>query len=481
MVANFFKVTFKVYISGVLVPESTVNITSAFNACPTCVITMPPDHRLIGIGQRDRVPVQVFVSDTLTESQGTKSDEDLTYLLLFDGVVTNYGYKSDEMGKSLTLSAESVLNVFKTASVRILTSMDGVTNNQMAQQNQGSAVSTSLMFPASLFMYGLGDSGSQANHPYDFLKNAVDFLMQDTQSPVNEFYARYFAQDGGLNMLNRIAQVPFFDTDGDFFPILKALQKSEQMKLIHQMTQNGPGKQTIYSLLNYIVGSMEYEWAFFSAPRYENGKMVNTCMKPLMYEALPPACNYIFRSHVVSLYVTENVIAPPTRICLQDLDSTYALQLQSLKNGSETDRGIYNSITLFYWPNNEGSDAPLGLIKTPDFEAYQSEEYCGPNLFETTAPPWLTYLNSAGLEGRKETMEAFMKHIYHLKQHEHRTAGVRTVFNPYITPGFPGVVYDTPTPGLPENLGLIGHVLSVTHTLSKQSVETMVDLGFTRT
>lgn len=207
----FFRVTFKVYVAGILIPESTVSITSAFNACPTCVITMPPDPGLIGIGRRDRIPVQVYVSDTLTAPQAAVSDDDLTYLLLFDGVVANYGYKSDEMGKALTISAESVMNVFKTASVRILTSMDAVKNNQMSQQYQGSAVSTNLMFPSSLFMYGLGDGGAPANHPYDFLKNAVDFLMQDSQSPVTEFYASYFATDGkgGLNMPNRLARVPF--------------------------------------------------------------------------------------------------------------------------------------------------------------------------------------------------------------------------------------------------------------------------------
>lgn len=249
------------------------------------------------------------------------------------------------------------------------------------------------------------------------------------------------------------------------------------MKLIYQMTQNGPGKQSIYTLLNYIVGSMEYEWAFFAAPKYSDGKMVATCMKPLMYEAFPPACNYLFRSHVLSLNITENVIAPPTRVCLRDLDSTWSRQLQK----SNTDKGVFGSTTMFYWPNNEGSAEPLSIIKEPPFESYQSEEFCGPNLFETTAPPWLTYLNSQNLSGRKETLEAYMKHIYHLKQHESRTASVRAVFNPYITPGFPGVVYDTPTPGLSDNIGIIGHVLSVTHTMSKQSMSTTVDLGFTRT
>jgi hypothetical protein len=445
---------------------------------------------MIGIGRRDRIPVQVFVSDTLTGKQMDKADEDLTYLLLFDGVVTNYGYKSDSMGKAFTISAESVMNVFKTASVRILTSMDAVTNNQMAQQYQGSATSNSLMFPASLFMYGLGDAGTEANHPYDFLKNAIDFLMQDSQSPVTEFYASYFAAGKGLNMLNRIAKVPFFDTADDgvswassgYFPLLKALQKSEQTKLLHQMTQNGPGKQTIYSLLNYIVGSLEYEWSFFSAPRYsEEGQMVNTCLKPLMYEAFPPACNYLFRSHLASLNITENVIAPPTRICLRDLDSAWSRSLQQSGISTGSGKGLFDATTVFYWPNNGDNPETLKLIKAPPFEQYQSEEFCGPNLFETTAPPWMTYLHSENISGRKETAEALMQHIYHLKQHESRTATARVVFNPYITPGFPGVIYDVPTPGLPENLGIIGHVLSVTHNMSKQDISTSVDFGFIRT
>jgi hypothetical protein len=73
-----------------------------------------------------------------------------------------------------------------------------------------------------------------------------------------------------------------------------------------------------------------------------------------------------------------------------------------------------------------------------------------------------------------------------MKKYENRNMTVSTVFNPYITPGFPGVVYDTVSGELTDedsvnaNLKFIGHVTVVSHTLTKNSVSTQVQFGFTR-
>jgi len=74
-----------------------------------------------------------------------------------------------------------------------------------------------------------------------------------------------------------------------------------------------------------------------------------------------------------------------------------------------------------------------------------------------------------------------LKHLYILKKYETRNTSIVTAFNPYITPGFPGVVYDTES-GVEgaDSIKLIGQVLVVSHSLSKNNMSTHVQMGFTR-
>lgn len=70
--------------------------------------------------------------------------------------------------------------------------------------------------------------------------------------------------------------------------------------------------------------------------------------------------------------------------------------------------------------------------------------------------------------------------MYRLR-YEHRTGGVSMVFNPYIVPGFPAVVFDE----LSSGLHTIGYVMNVTHTFSAQAgsptMSTRVGMAFMRT
>jgi hypothetical protein len=488
---NLIQVDYLVYIAGIAVPASTVSVSAAFNTCPECSVTLPPDHRLLGLGTRDRVPVQVFVSNTLCEAQGaTKHPE---YLLLFDGWVTTLSYQSGPLGKNLHVQATAVPSFMKDVSVRILTAQADTVNHALSAGNIGSAAATHLQFPSSLFHSGLSATGT-IERPYDILENALNFIISEEQvanSPAMAFYKQYC---DSTRMLDRCAKVPYFDTDdgsvswaGSVFPLLAGLQGSEAAKITANMAQHVP-VQTLYSLLNYMVASLSYELAFFAAPAYVDGKMVETCLKPLMYGAVPPPCNYIFRSHLAKLSIQDAAALTPTRIIFQDVDSQMQRTATQIKSGSTSQASI-QALGQSFWPVAGDSSGAAAQGANPSSRALitdphdQTESYCGPRIFETTAPPWMTYLPSttADASAIKTVCTNAMKHIYYLKQHEHQTGQVQLSFNPYISSGFPVVVFDHPIPGIDTPLTLIGQALAVHHTLSKTGMHTTIDLGFTRT
>lgn len=499
---NLVPLDFEVFVAGVKMPATTINITSAFNTVPACTVSMPPDSRLFGIGRQDKVPLQVFLEDTLVSLT-----DDPEWLLLFDGFVTDFAYESNPMGKAFNITAEAVPGILKDVRLHL---MQTVPEYAVASAPTSAIASiqvpnhTELTFPASLFTQGLTPSGvgNTIRVPSDFLENVLCFLANkhtggspvQPESPILQFYSEYCER---VNMLKRWAKVPHFDTEGllswnkkgqeSGFPLLKGLQSSKLFELLDGMARSGPMTESIYNLINYVVSSLEYEFAMFASPSFVGDEMVQMCVKPMLYEALPPACNFIFRSHVQDITTHEKVSEYPTRVLFRDLDSPYSKVI----NDSNMD-GITKVLTEYFWPYagiKEGTtNKSAALLTSPPHD--QTEEYCGPRVFESTAPPWMGYL-TGGDKGEQKALatvfENYMKHIYYLKKYEHRNMAVSSVFNPYITPGFPGVVYDAmheieegDSPRSPSNLRFVGQVMVVSHTLSKQTASTNVQFGFVR-
>jgi len=516
---NLFPIDFEVYIAGIKMQSISVTITSAFNAIPTCNIAMPPDARLFGIGRQDKVPVQVFMSATLAEHA-----LDPDYLLLFDGFVSGFGYASTSLGREFTVTAEAIPGIFKDVKLQLMQSISEYLRASTPAANVGAASVSGfneMTFPASLFMYGLvtPQKAKLIRFPSDFLGNVVNFLADgeayQAVNPVMQFYSDYCSK---VNMQNRWTRVPYFDDSshgtswnneetGAIFPLLKGLQQGTLFSLFSKMAQAGPMTESIYNLLDYVVSSLEYEFAVFASPSFipgdGAGKMVQMCLKPIMYEALPPACNLMFRSHTQDISTQENVSAYPTRVLLQDVHSPTAQFILSENKGE-----FYNSVlTSHFWPYDATAGevgiatnrAAATLLTEPED---QSEKHCGPRVFETTSPPWMGFLGGGEVKGAatdpekeaakeyntgiRDVFEMYMKHVYYMKKYENRNMSATLAFNPYVTPGFPGVIFDsthvdkTSTISEESDYKFMGQVMVVSHTLTKQNASTNVQMGFVR-
>ena len=86
----------KVFIAGILVFPLAISIQASFSESPKATLTMPADVRLYNLGRYDRVPVQVFVMETMAE--------DNQYILLFEGFIAGNSYVDTAGQRQLVLN-----------------------------------------------------------------------------------------------------------------------------------------------------------------------------------------------------------------------------------------------------------------------------------------------------------------------------------------------------------------------------------------
>ena len=480
---NLYNVVPLLFISGVRFPVSSVQIATSFNTYPKAVIAVPPDYKFYGIGRNDRVPIHIFIKNTFVEK-----DDD--YILIFEGEIESFSYVSTDMARNIVINAAHTMSFMDDVNLNLLTSLDEFAKAQVSGAQLAAANvkgHSEMTMPMSLFMQGLAPVSTDAmiHHPCDFLSNIADFLKDDSldaDNPVHEYFNQH-SKD--IKFSDRIAKVPYFDdnkaswkltgADSSTFPLLAALQKGKALAQLNGRAGSGPHQGNIYQFVDYVFSMMEYELSIPNSPTMAGNTLQSIIAKPMFYDALPPACNIIFRSEGMEISTIEDVKHVPTRIRTEDISSAFSFLAAG--NASVLKKfGVMN----FYPLNDEdlqsvidpGNKDPMLAVKL-----LETEKFTGPKIYDTQSPPWLGFLSSAGFDmNDKEFMHQLMKHLYLLKRYEGRSISVTCPYNPYITSGFPGVVFDARD----AKFTFIGQVLSVNHTISKTSMLTQVEFGFVR-
>lgn len=541
---NIFLVDTRVYIAGVLMPTMAVSITSSFNTPPTANITLPADPRLFTLGRFDRVPVLVFIRETMVDSE--------EFILLFEGFISGRSYMNTATQREINVQAIAYMDMLNDAQLTIMSSVNGQLMSTLPS-NSAPIVGTAFMpisFPSCLFVYGLQEEGKPLKiikYPSQYLENVLTFVQKSgpkdetAEEPEEPSYgaangsvaAKYYSNLSKLlHLLDRYAELPYLDTPADdkaAFPMLKWLQAAAMLNLLTYGASEDPGYYNAMGLLNFLVGELEYEFAMIASPAYhasmtkeekekliqkldENNnatnsqetakeslpgnllnveedtpaKLVTCCLKPIFTDAIPPQCNIIFRCQVDSLTARTNYKGDPTRIRMKDEHGILAL-LTPEQQG----QFLRESLLLGYYP----SEQHPGLIvdNTPDIiytsglvgnELLTTEEFTGPWLGDITTPRWLNYLGrgtddaafSSDVERQNVFRERYMHRQMLNKVYIDKTLEVSGAFDPYITPGFPGVVYDSADSGF----SFAGHVVSVQHTITSHEVTTQTMFNFVR-
>ena len=524
--ANINLLQCRVYIAGILLPTISVNIRCVFNEPPTAEIALPAYPELFSLGEADRVPVHVFVQETMVESPH--------FILLFEGFIESKVYMNSPLERSVTINAISYFDILGDCKVRFMTQLDDMfLMSGAGNQEQAAYVATSdITFPHCLFRYGLNplDNGLPIKYPSQYLENIYAFMQMAGQTdpktgeeyhpPLGQLHAsklsQYFRdQAEALKLLDRFEYLPYFDKAGKegtawkiaglpetddmatAFPMIYGMQTFHAMELLVRGAVNASEEQTLRELLTFLVDEMEYEYLYISNPAYhaaipadkEAGteevpaKLVSSCMKPLLTDSMPPQCNVLHRTLVTSIQYKGS----PTRIQIHNLFGPLAQLVSGNTSSKLAQTGLLDFYPSETYQNFEVPDALLkNGIRTLSSELLKVEEYTGPWVRQVGTPRWFHYIpfmNSGVQDNTGETLatEKIFKERFCRRQllnlkYAPRQLTATCQFAPYVTPGFPGVVFDNND----THFAFAGHVLAVEHSISGTEVRTSISMNFAR-
>lgn len=544
----------RVYVAGILMPTTRVTVTSGVADLPRAEISLPAYSELLYLGEMDRVPVQVFVRETMVECP--------EFILLFEGFIASTQYINSAIQRSVVINCLSLFDVLNDVQVHLLQSLGdalmpyipGDADLVMYSQSCGPI----LPFPLYLLRHGLVKPGKSAEEsgeekklikvPSDYLKNVYAFLQKSGKtdggdpplgplhdSALTEFYGNYARM---LNFLKRFVRVPYFDdpveVNGEeryawnidsletpdssegystIFPMIYGMRVNEAINAIARMLTQYATRMTFMQLLRFLIDEMEYDYLIISNPAYhapkdedekteeekeeqgdeeDNGTLVASVLKPFLTDTMPPGCNIMYRSMVNNVSTEFVHKGIPTRVRSTLVNSALA------KLPGAQQENIAKPALVDYYPSEKyntfkkAENAPP-YIKYLTDELLEDEKYTGPVIAEITTPRWFHYITPEareqqpvlkvirdGIEEEVDAATSFTERFFRRqllsKKYLARRLQASGMFDPYITPGFPGVVYDNAGAGF----AFAGHVVTVAHTIMPGDISTNVVMDFVR-
>ena len=590
----------KVFIAGILMFPLSVSIHSTFNETPTATVALPADVRLFNLGRNDRVPVQIFVMETMAEAN--------QYILMFEGFITGRSYTNTAGQRQLVFNCAAFTEVFKDTKLKFMTSLDeAVWNDARGENNVAQTVFASdITFPTCLFYRGLGyntDSNTMITMPTQYLANIMQYLEEagSKMSPAGRFndsiVSKYYATLAyNLHLDKRFCWLPYFDmpatekgvreqtdtyvpydsaweaeniTDADIeagkvsvlFPVLYGVQTAEAMDLILQTLEVSSKEYSVHDLITYLIDRMEYDFLVIPNPAYQGkrtldedlgakidelhsatlskddlkdkeginaesptdqatisemqtymdwryrpdrdcARLVNFCVKPILDDTFPPLCNVIFRSQVDSIQASNTFNGVPTRIQVTNL-LPYRGHPGVTGVNSEP-LSLYGTVDFYPSPlyggslaaTEEGEETPqnvqIGIeTRAPmSNELYANEQRTGPWITRDTAPNWLFYATNQMIFSRAQEgsdLAAYTKQVLKIREQYMRRQLMRAqilsrqltaqcTFLPYVTCGFPAVIFDAANTGF----AFTGNVIAIEHLITPTDMSTTVVLNGVR-
>lgn len=237
-------------------------------------------------------------------------------------------------------------------------------------------------------------------------------------------------------------------------------------------------------------------------------RLANYFVKPQMLFSLPPSCNVLFPSQIENFSYEENYATQPTRIYFNDyvlpgiLRTNDALQdtvLSALSTGYPPEADLFNKARL------RGDSRSTGK----NFLLFPEELFKGPVEDRRQMPRWFFLLKSKEQAEKavKATVDVtstssdtniassaantsnapkvdvpdiyklYAEYEYFRERFSRRQGAIQAVFNPYVVPGFPGVVFDKRSTAV----DIFCYYTTVQHTLSQRGHSTMISFSHGRT
>lgn len=438
--------SFIVYINGLEVPAKSVSMRYGVWQIPEMQVEMVADPVLIRLGSQDRIQVAVFYLDDCDVDPSVVP----AFRLFGEGEITGWGYRNTSNNRSIVFTVVNQIAIWTQLFVQFMTTLDdmiGHATNQ-ADSTTFSTASSDLVYPYALFNQGLvpgqGSAPTKIKRPFDYLYNTVKGMIAanvptTTRTiPAANFFTRWARM---TNFHNRFAASPFFDEveDDNIFPVLKALQDTSAVDVITKKLLSNIQNtcsffdmlQTVYSTMlmevamipgmplvsvnlqsglvqatNFAEHKLVYDPARVDAPAWipalnDNSRKLNPkrlqnyFVKPQMLFSIPPSCNVMFPSQVLTIAYDENFVTQPTRLYFNDevLPTVAKIPQGGLKDS------IMNGLSVAYPPaadafaHEKNKDFPK--FNGKNFLLWPEEFFKGPVMDRRTVPQWLFMLQQA--------------------------------------------------------------------------------------
>ena len=533
---NVYLSSTRLYVCGVLMPVVSVEISSGVDQYPVATFSLPPDQRLLELGRMDKIPVHIFQKETDVESP----EYVLVFYGFISGrVYRNTAVSRDITFQAM--SYYSLLSEIRVEFLSTLDDYTRVIIAGQSETAMFQNITLGMDYLQHLMLYSISPTADSQpkliDFPYQYIQNILDWLITpweqrnlptDNQlyrnaSSIARIYGRYF---GNYTAGRRsLCKLPYFDefreSDGIYvwdvnggshvFPVLKGAQGRAEASIITGVQRSsGHEQQMLRGLIDILSESFEYEFAVYASPAYrpedressddfsKETHINDICFKPMLADSIPPLCNVVFRSQILGISQQEEYNTQATRVRIHDVSTQAAVLMRSIGATGALPESV---LTTFYPmhdkqesmrdPDEVMKDA-LETVHDEDVTAEEisnayakitlaQEYYTGVHVQQTGKPRWWDWIPvSAEIDTalvREELTKRLAQRMLIQAVFGKRTMQVTMTYNPYITPGFPAVIFDATNTGL----AFAGYVLAVSHRISQTSMETSVTLSHVRT
>lgn len=443
---------FIVYINGVEVPAKNVSLRFGVWQIPEMQIDMVADPVLVRLGAEDRVQVAVFYLDDTDVAPEVKPE----FRLFGEGEITGWGYRNVSGGRRITFTVVNQIAVLTQLFVQFLTTLDDMVGHATGPADvTGFANATDqLVYPFSLFVQGVvpgqGQDASTITRPFDFLYNVVRNMIgaqiPDKQRtiPAANFFARWSRL---TNFHNRFAAQPFFDEiidNANVFPVLRAVQNVSAVDVIAKnLMPQVQNAGSLWDMIQLVFSTMLMEvvmipgmplvtvdlasslvqqtnfaehklvdsfgsWvsAVSDVSRATQPKRItNYFAKPQMLFSVPPSCNALFPSQIITMGYDENYATQPTRLYFNDETMTRILKIP--RSGlAETIHNVLSTGFPFEADLGNKLNDKFPKYNGKNFLLYPEEFFKGPVMDRRDVPPWLYFLGQSQFEKGNPTAKS---------------------------------------------------------------------------
>lgn len=470
---------FELYMEGVRVPFNSISLTEAAGQFPQASIYMPASVKFNTL--LPKTIIQLFGPDPLTNKS----------VLLFEGELVSYAYSKGENGKTLSISARSMLNGWAEARIKPL---DSVTAAKYAYQS-GSLDETN-MFVNALSMAADSFIGENLVEPPPTTDKAqknvkvegatasdggffdeILQLFQDSRVKKGDYQVIF---NELLNLF--LKKDPFYSINNfayKFNQTLYCLPNAiandkivtnfifEKLATLQNMFKQGLKEKNdllLFQALQQILEAIQYQPLFFSTPTASTSFGLEASYKaPLRALALPdlkhapPIVNNIFFWDGVSGFsLSKNPLAEPTRT-LGTYGKPIVSELDSYKSLS-----VWDVVPKQLLSEKEMAEnfAPFTLEESyrginPQHQSFSfflskalAEEY-------KTAEP-----SSDEIQPYNDALRHWTLKAHYDAKYATRSFSMSVDWNPYRVVGFPAVYIDD------DSLLVTGVLNSVSTTIS---------------